>query len=116
MVGKFQIKFEWKKRKFSIIFRLSQKKSLRAKIANFPQNFWRSSNIKKVFPKEIASFLQNFRRKGHKHGPYSTNSKVVLLTGHFRGLIGFRAKDLTFEAKAEDFKICSQQLPTSKYY
>ena len=26
--------------------------------------------------------------------------------GHFRGLVGFEAKDLSFEGKAKDFKIC----------
>ena len=27
-------------------------------------------------------------------------------TGHFRGLAGIEAKDLTFEAKAKEFKMC----------
>ena len=34
-------------------------------------------------------------------------------TGHFRGFVGFeaKAKDLTFEAKVKDFKLCHRGRP-----
>ena len=32
-------------------------------------------------------------------------------TGHFSGLVGFEAKDLSFEAKAKDLKMCPRGRP-----
>ena len=39
---------------------------------------------------------------------YQSKNNAVLepRTGHFRGLAGFEAKDLSFAAKAKDLKMC----------
>ena len=48
------------------------------------------------------------------HFNHSKNNAVLEpRTGHFRGLEGFeaKAKDLTFETKAKDFKMCPRGRP-----
>ena len=58
---------------------------------------------KKRFPKNFSSASQNFN--------YSKNSAVLEpKTGQFSRTCGLEAKDLTFEAKAKDFKMCPRGL------
>ena len=64
---------------------------------------------KKVFTRGNADF-QGKVKKAHGHGPFSTIQCHRPRAGHFRGLAGFKAKDLTFEAKAKDFKTCPRGL------
>ena len=56
-------------------------------------------STKKRFPKNFSSASQNFN---------STKNTAVLepRTGQFLRICGLEAKDLTFEAKAKDFKMC----------
>ena len=35
-----------------------------------------------------------------------SNAALQTKTGHFRGLVGFKAKDLSFEAMAKNLKMC----------
>ena len=60
-------------------------------------------STKKRFPKNFSSALQNFN---------NTKNSAVLepRTGQFSRTWGLEAKDLTFEAKAKDFKICPRGL------
>ena len=58
---------------------------------------------KKVFARGNANF-QGKEKKAHGHDPFSTIQCSRPKTGHFRG------KDLTFEAKAKDFKMCPRGL------
>ena len=84
--------------KFSTTNRQSQKtKVLGSKIRKFFTKFKRS-------PKTRRALRQN--SNAHCLGSFSTSQKIVLSSrkGHFRGLAGFKAKDLNFEAK--DFKLC----------
>ena len=60
---------------------------------------------KKVFAPGNANFQVKVK-KAHGHGSFSTIYCPRPRAGHFRGLAGFKAKDLTFEAKAKDFKMC----------
>ena len=83
-----------KKKIFKIFFRQSQKKSF--------QKFFRRSPKKRCRKKFLAD-LQNFN--------HSKNSAVLEpRTGQFLRTRGFEAKDLTFEAKAKDIKMCPQGL------
>ena len=79
------------------------------------QNFFQAISKKKVFKnfsgdlqkkrcrKKILADLQNFN--------HSKNSAVLEpRTGQFLRTRGFEAKDLTFEAKAKDIKMCPQGL------
>ena len=66
-------------------------------------------NEKKVFARENANF-QGKVKKAHGHGSFSTIQYPRPRAGHFRGLAAFKAKDLTFEAKAKDFKMCHRGL------
>ena len=69
---------------------------------------------KKIFAKKHRQFSTKFqakKKKGQDFSPFLTNQKIVLSSteaGHLRGLVSFEAKnkDLTFDAKAKDFKIC----------
>ena len=61
-------------------------------------------STKKRFPKNFSSASQNFSN--------SKNSAVLeLRTGQFSRTCGLEAKDLTFEAKAKDFKMCPRRRP-----
>ena len=51
--------------------------------------------------KFMLSFVKLFAFNQSKN-----NVVLELRTGHFRGLVGFKAKDLSFESKAKDFKMC----------
>ena len=42
--------------------------------------------------------------------PVKTSAVCNLMTGHFRGLAGFKAKNLSFEVKTKDLKMCSRGL------
>ena len=64
---------------------------------------------KKVFARGNANF-QGKEKKAHGLGPFSTIQCSRPKTRHFRGFAGFKAKDLTFEAKAKDFKMCPRGL------
>ena len=91
----------------------AQEKDLRAKKSQLLQN----SGIlkKKGFHKFYAGSQAFFytKKKSHDLGPFLTNQKIVLSSTEdraFRGLEGYEAKDLTFEIKAKDFKMCPQGL------
>ena len=83
-----------KKKVFTKIFQAISKKKVFTKI-------FQAISTKKRFPKNFSSTPQNFNN--------SKNSAVLEpRTGQFsrnRGLEA-KAKDLTFEAKAKDFKMC----------
>ena len=69
-----------------------QKKTVFTKI-------FQAISTKKRFPKNFSSAPQNFT--------ISKNSAVLEpRTGQFLRTRGLEAKDLTFEAKAKDFKMC----------
>ena len=74
---------------------LSKKKKVFTKILQ-------AISTKKRFPKNFSSATQNFNSK---------NSAVLeQRTGQFSRTWGLEAKDLTFEAKAKDFKMCPRGL------
>ena len=81
---------------------ISKKKRKRSSLPKFK----RSSRQKNVFKIFFASSLAFYKMKQNWSRPRpifskSKNSAVLeLRTGHFRGLAGFDAKDLTFEPKA----------------
>ena len=60
-------------------------------------------STKKCFPKHFSSAPQNF---------YNLKNSAVFepRTGQFSRTWGLEAKDLTFEAKAKDFKMCPRGL------
>ena len=86
-----------KKKVFTKIFQaISKKKKKRSS-----QKFFKRSPQKKRFPKNFSSAPQNFNN--------SKNSAVLEpRTDQFSRTRGLEAKDLTFEAKAKDFKMCPQ--------
>ena len=55
-----------------------------------------SKTKKKVFAQGNANF-QGKKKKSHDHRPFSTIQCPRPRTGHFRGLEGFKAKNLTFQ-------------------
>ena len=95
-----------KKRSSQKFFRRSQKKRSSQKFfwrsppkKRSSQKFFRRSPKKKGLYKNFSSAPQNFNN--------SKNSAVLEpRTGQFSRTWGLEAKDLTFEAKAKDFKIC----------
>ena len=65
---------------------------------------FRAISTKKQFPKNFSSAPRNFNN--------SKNSAVLEpRTGQFSRTWGLKAKDLTFEAKAKDFKMCRRGRP-----
>ena len=63
------------------------------------KNFFQALSTKNGLEKNFSADLQNFN--------HSKNSAVLEpRTGQFSRTWGFKAKDLTFEAKAKDFKMC----------
>ena len=65
-------------------------------------------NEKKVFARGNANFQGKVKKLMAMDHFQQFN--VLGQAGHFRGLAGFKAKDLTFEAKAKDFKMCHRGL------
>ena len=81
-----------KKRSSQKFFRRSPKKKVFTKI-------FQAISTKKRFPNNFSSAPQNFN--------IPKNSAVLEpRTGQFSRTWGLEAKDLTFEAKAKDFKMC----------
>ena len=90
-----------KKRSSQKFFRRSQKKKKKV----FTKIF-QAISTKKRFPKNFSTAPQNFN--------FPKNSAVLEpRTGQFSRTWGLeaKAKDLTFEAKAKDFKICPRGRP-----
>ena len=89
-----------------------KKRSSSKKLANFPRNFRRSPKKRSSRKKSrILRSISGEEKKGHAFSPFLTNQKIVLSSTEekvFSGLVGFEAKtkDLTFEEKAKDFKMC----------
>ena len=68
------------------------------------KNFFRACAKKYGLQKDFSADLQNFK--------HSKNSTVLEpTTEQFSRTLGFEAKDLTFEAKAKDFKMCPRGRP-----
>ena len=85
-----------KKKVFTKIFQAISKKKVFAKI-------FQAISTKKRFPKNFSTAPQNFNN--------SKNSAILEpRTGQFSRTRGLKAKDLTFEAKAKDFKMCPRGL------
>ena len=78
---------------------LSKKKKVFTKI-------FLAISTKKRFPKNFLSAPQNFNNS-------KTSAVLEPRTGHFLRTLGLeaKAKDLTFEAKAKDFKMCPRGRP-----
>ena len=73
-----------------------QKKKKKKKVST---KIFQAISTKKRFPKNFSTAPQNFN--------FPKNSAVLEpRTGQFSRTWGLEAKDLTFEAKAKDFKIC----------
>ena len=78
--------------------------ALQKKKKRSSQKFFKRSPRKKRFPKNFSTAPQNFN--------FPKNSGVLEpRTGQFWRTLGLKAKDLTFEAKAKDFKICPRGRP-----
>ena len=89
-----------KKGLYKIFFRRSPKKKKKKVFTKIFQ----AISTKKRFPKNFSSAPQNFNN--------SKNSVVLEpRTGQFSRASGLEAKDLTFEAKAKDFKMCPRGRP-----
>ena len=89
-----------KKKIFTKIFQAISKQKKRSS-----QKFFYRSPLENVFQKDFSSAPQNFNN--------SKNSAVLEpRTGQFLRTWGLeaKAKDLTFEAKAKDFKMCPRGL------
>ena len=87
-----------KKRSSQKFFRRSKKKK---KVFT---KIFQAISTKKPFPKNFSTAPQNFN--------FPKNSAVLEpRTGQFSRTWGLEAKDLTFEAKAKDFKICPRGRP-----
>ena len=87
-----------KKKVFSKIFQAISKKKKKKKVFT---KIFQAISTKKRFPNKFSSASQNFNN--------SKNSAVLEpRTGQFSRTSGLeaKAKDLTFEAKAKDFKMC----------
>ena len=96
-----------KKRSSQKFFRRSPKKKKKKKKKVFTKIF-QAISTKKRFPKNFSTAPQNFN--------FPKNSAVLEpRTGQFSRTWGLeakaKAKDLTFEAKAKDFKICPRGRP-----
>ena len=90
--------FAWKIRKFSGKFRRSPKKK-------GPQKVFRKLSGVLQNETTLVMTLADFQQFNKRCCPPAKDR-----TGHFRGLAGFEAKDLTIEAKAKDFKLCPRGL------
>ena len=91
--------FAQKSRKFSTKFRRSAKKKSKKRFLH------KNSQVVRPTPRR--------NNIAHDLDPFSTNQNCADLeprAGHSQGLAGFEAKDLTFEAKAKDFKFCPRKL------
>ena len=85
-----------KKKVFTKIFQAISKKKKKKKVFT---KIFQAISTKKRFPKNFSTAPQNFN--------FPKNSAVLEpRTGQFSRTWGLEAKDLTFEAKAKDFKIC----------
>ena len=93
-------KKEKKKRSSQKLFRRSPKLNKKKRSS---QKCFKRSPQKYVFQKSFSSAPQNFN---------DSNNSAVLepRTGQFSRTWGLEAKDLTFEAKAKDFKMCPRGL------
>ena len=96
-----------KKKVFTKIFQAISKKKKKKKKKVFTKIF-QAISTKKRFPKNFSTAPQNFN--------FPKNSAVLEpRTGQFSRTWGLeakaKAKDLTFEAKAKDFKICPRGRP-----
>ena len=93
-----------KKKVFTKIFQaISKKKKKKKKVFT---KIFQAISTKKRFPKNFSTAPQNFN--------FPKNSAVLEpRTGQFSRTSGLeaKAKDLTFEAKAKDFKICPRGRP-----
>ena len=90
-----------KKRIFTKIFQAISKKKKKKKVFT---KIFQAISTKKRFPNNFSSAPQNFN--------IPKNSAVLEpRTGQFSRTWGLEAKDLTFEAKAKDFKLCPRGRP-----
>ena len=80
-----------------------KKKKVKKKKKKVFTKIFQAISSKKRFLKNFSSAPQNFNN--------SKNSAVLEpRTGQFSRTWGLEAKDLTFEAKAKDFKMCPRRL------
>ena len=102
--NKAQVLSRKKKKVFTKIFQaISKKKKKKKKVFT---KIFQAISTKKRFPKNFSSAPQNFN--------IPKNSAVLEpRTGQFSRTWGLeaKAKDLTFEAKAKDFKMCPRGRP-----
>ena len=82
--------------------------------AHFLRNFGRSPKEKVIEPEtEFKVTLSLISFRFHE----SKNSAVLEpRTGHYRGLVSFAAKDLSFAAKTKDFNMCPRGLHLCHVY
>ena len=97
-----------KKKVFTKIFQAISKKKKKKKKKKGLHKIFQAISTKKRFPKNFSTAPQNFN--------FPKNSAVLEpRTGQFSRTSGLeakaKAKDLTFEAKAKDFKICPRGRP-----
>ena len=65
--------------------------------------------FKRKKPKYFRKILGDLKKKGMTMSHFYKSKKSAVLeprTGHFRRLVDFKAKDLSFEAKAKNFNVC----------
>ena len=92
-----------------------QKNVFAQKRVNFPENssVLQEKNVFKIFFASSLAFSKTKQNLLILWPIFNQSKNSAVLepsTGYFRGLAAFEAKDLTFEAKSKDCKLCPRGL------